>query len=1064
MNWMIYVQKSIARCTKAALSMMVMLVMYGATALGQVSTGTLVGTASDSTGAVIANCQVSATSTATGDVHSTLTNGDGVYSLPSLPPGAYKVSVTHAGFATQTVRLEIPIDRTLRQDFTLGVSGAAATIQVNAATSATLETEGHEVAESLPGTEILQLPQTTRDVFGKLDMTPGLQSDAASNDSGDISFFGTGANNVNLGGVQNGNVSYLQDGVLNYNLLTKTANLQPTPEDVEDVDVQANGASARYDEPGVVNVVTKGGSNEFHGMLYDYLQNDDLDAKPYYSTTAPELRYNQFGASLGGPIWKKKLQFFFAYDGTRDHSFATDLEQIPTPAMFQGNFGSTTVIDPLTGTPFANNSIPSGRISSFASQFISWFPTPNGNFRSGAANYASSQGFQNNFDSYLGRLDYALSPKDLMYGAWETTNPAGTHTSWVQPSIFNWENIQTAKNGYVQESHTFSPTLVNVVRFGYNYSDIFVTEAGAGAQNYTQQLGVPEVTPLLSEDLPPVITFDAGGWSSLNGYGNGAAYNPDGAKQSVYAISDELNQVIGKHSIFYGLEADHMYMLGNWVIWNNGEFDFNGQFTTPPGQAPQPGNVIADFLLGYPATSYGGIGYTYGDFDQWNVMPYFEDDWKVNRKLTVNLGIRYDYYQSPVDTFQHAGIFNLATDSVTTGSYSQQYDSIAPRVGAAYALNDKTVIRGGYGIYYTTFLYNELQFMLAHPPNYNLEINSFGVNQPTPIAQSLTPPTGVGDLGTFTTAPSMPAGQVQQWNFAVQRALGTTWSASLTYLGNKAIHLQQRFNANQAALPTDPLNPTPVQSRRPYPNIGDVYEAGDVGWSNYNALQVELVKRFSNGLSLNANYVWSKALDDNSEDNQNPRDGANLALDYGPADFDRAQVFKFSDVWDLPIGPGKLIAQANNWFNREVIGGWQTSEKLIVQTGTPFSVGADVNDNIGADTNEYANNSCGGNVYAANRTNLNWLNTSCFTQPIGTYGNIGRNSIFGPRESTFDASASKYFPIAERVKVKFAADFINAFNHPIWALGGQSVGSPGLGEASDYGTPRVIQMSLHVQF
>lgn len=1042
-----------AMMSRPAFALITIVLALGALSYGQVSTGTLAGTVTDTTGAVIPNCQIAATRLATGEVHSTVTDDAGFYSLPSLPPGDYKVSATHAGFSTQLSTLEISIDRTMRRDFALAVSGTTSTVEVNSSVEEMLQTESHEIAATVAGTEMQQLPQTSRDVFSKLDTAPNVQTYAESNAGSDISFFGMGSNSLSIGGTTNGNTSYLQDGVLNYNLLTKTANLQPTPEDVTEVNVQANGASARYDEPGVVNVVTRGGSNQFHGQAYEYIQNDAFDAKGYFDTKKFQQRYNQFGANVGGPILKNKLQFFFAYDGERQHSTGTDLQLIPTADMFAGKFGSAVIKDPTTGTPFPDNTIPSDRISSFAKGILAYYPAPNGSYAYGA-NYYSLQGGKHNYDSYLGRLDYNMRSSDTIYGAYETTDPVGTNTSWISPSIFDWQNVQSATNAYVQETHTFSPTLVNVARFGYNYSKVFVTEAGAGKANYTQQFGVPLVTPSPEYDLPPVVTMS--GYAGLSGVTGAAAFNPDGATQKVFQYSDELNQVIGKHSLFYGVEADQMKMDASWVIWNNGEFDFNGQYT---------GNSVADFLLGYPYQAVGGIGYTYGNFNQWQVMPYVQDDWKINHRLTVNLGLRYDYYQSPTDSNGHAGVFHLETGSVTQGAYSQQYDTFAPRVGVAYALYNNTVLRGGYGIYYSTFMYNELQFMLAHYPNYTLEWNDFGSNQLVPIENTFYKPApGVTALGTFTTAASMPAPMVQQWNFAIQRSLGSSWSATLGYLGNKAIHMQQRFNPNQADLPADPNNPTPIQTRRPYPNIGDVYEAGDVGWANYHGLVAELVKRFSKGLSVNANYVWSKALDDQSEDNWNPRYGRNLALDYGPADFDRRQIFKASGIWDVPVGPGRLVATQNNWFNREVIGGWQTSEKLILQTSTPASVNAASNADIGGNYTEYANVNCA-NPYAANKSRLHWLNNSCFSQPNGTLGNLGRNSLRGPRATSFDASLSKYFPITERVRVKFAGDLINAFNHPAWFLGTGSVTTPSsLGQLWYYGSPRVIQFSLHTEF
>ncbi len=300
-----------------AFGVIVVALAFSAMSYGQVGTGTLVGTVTDPSGAVLPGTSVSATSSATGQVRQTVTDSAGIYTLPSLPPSAYTVTITKSGFGTQTTQLDILIDQTGRQDFSLQIASASSTVVVQSGNTVALETESHEVAENFNGATLQNLPQTGRNVFSELEAAPNVTNDVYSNDAGDIGFFGTGAQNLTIGGTVFGNTSYLQDGVLNYNLLTKTANLQPTPEDVNEVNVQANGASARYDEPGVVNIVTKGGTNSFHGQVYDYLQNDDLDATGYFNTTKQQQRYNQFGASIGGPILKNKLQFFFAYDGER---------------------------------------------------------------------------------------------------------------------------------------------------------------------------------------------------------------------------------------------------------------------------------------------------------------------------------------------------------------------------------------------------------------------------------------------------------------------------------------------------------------------------------------------------------------------------------------------------------------------------------------------------------------------------------------------------------------------------------------------------------------------------
>ncbi|MBB5343367.1 TonB-dependent receptor [Tunturibacter empetritectus] len=1027
----------------------------------QVASGTIVGTVTDSSGGLIPKCSVTVTSTETNLQRVAETDGSGVYSLPSLQPGSYRITVAAAGFANQVSTVEVTLDAIIRADFKLGVGGSNQTVEVQA-NGVQLQTESHEVSSTFSSRTIENLPSAGRDVFSTLTAAPNVQSYATSNGNSDIDFFQTGGNSLTIGGTTYGNTSYLQDGVTNYNLLTKTANLQPSPEDVQEVSIQANGASARFAQPAVVNIITKGGSNSFHGRVYDYFRNDDLNAKNYFSTTKAKLRYNNFGVNIGGPIFRNKLFFFFSYTGLRSSTGFTQQAFVPTSAERSGDFSADpfTIYDPntynpTTGTisPFPGNIIPTPRISSFATNYLPYFPLPNGSAIPGN-NFQKNLTPQTTFDDYLGRLDYNIGSRDSIYGAIEVNNPTTNTPSFSAVSLFTGQNIQDATNGYAQETHTFSPTLVNVARFGYNHSNIFETLAGAGQQMYSKLFGLPFITPATIQELPPTVSF-----SSHSGLGN--AFAPDGANQHLYQYTDELNKTIGKHSIFVGLDVSQIDFNASWVIWNNGQLNFNGQYTSNHSISNlQGGSDVADFLLGLSNQAYGANGYTTGDFKQVYVMPYVQDDWKLTPKLTLNLGLRYDFYESPSDHNGHSNVYDVATNTNHPGTFRQNYLNFAPRFGFAYSVDDKTVLRGGYGIYYSTFLYNELQFLLANQPNYTLQINTFAVDSPTAISNVFVANPNSSVLSPFTTALNMPTTNVQQWNLAVQRSFGNNWLASITYLGNKLSHLQERINPNQAT-PPDPSNITPISSRRPYAYVGDVLEAADVAYGNYNALQAQLERRFSNGLTFNTNYVWSKALDNDSTDNETPRLASNLGLDYGRADFDRTHVFKLSGVYDLPYGK-----QSSNLLKRELIGGWQVSGIFIAQSGTPTSVFANDLSQTGGNHLQYANQVCNGNSPSSRGFN-HWFDTTCFVQPgIGVLGNAGRNDIIGPRYTNLDASAMKTISFGDVRALQLRADLLGALNHPQGSLPAynQTVASPTYGQVTSVSGSRVIQLSLKAIF
>lgn len=973
------------------------------------------------------------------------------------------MSVTAPGFGTEISDVTVVLNQTLRADFHLQLAGTVQSVQVQAGTIQ-LETESHEVSSAFSAVAVENLPSVNRNVFSALTAAPNVASYATSNGSSDIDFFQTGTNSLTIGGTTYGNTSYLQDGVTNYNLLTKTANLQPSPEDVQDVSIQANGASARFDEPSIVNVVTKGGTNQFHGRLYDYLRNDALDAKSYFSQAKPKLRYNQFGANIGGPILRDKLLFFFAYDGLRSSTGLTDTAFVPTANERQGNFSADnfTIYDPSTFNPatstisaFPGNIIPSNRISAFAAKYLAYYPLPTGSSVPNN-NYQINVTPTTSFDDYLGRLDYTIGRNDEIYGAIEVVNPAILTPTFSASPIFTVQNIQDATNGYAQETHTFNSRLVNIARFGYNRSKIFQTLTGAGTQPFSQQFGLPFLNPAPIQELPPTV-----GFSTHSGLGN--SFAPDGATQNLYQYADEVNKVLGRHSLFFGADVNHIDFNASWVIWNNGQLNFNGQYTSNHSTAAlSGGSDVADFLLGYANQAYGATGYTTGDFTQVYFMPYFQDDWRVTPKLTVNLGLRYDFYEAPSDSKGHSNVYDVTTNTNHPGTFHQNYLNVAPRVGFAYSIDDKTVLRGGYGVYYSTFMYNELQYLLANPPNYLLQSNTFNLNTPVAISQVfVSNPSGSG-LSPFTTALEMPTPYVQQWNVAIQRSIGANWIATLTYLGNKLTHEQERLNPNQAAPPANVNNITPINTRRPYPYVADVYQATDAAFGNYNGLQAELSHRFSNGFTLMSNYVWSKALDNNSTDNEFPRLASDLGLDYGRSDFDRTHAFKAAGIYDVPVGN----ALSGNLLGRELLGGWQVSGILTAQTGTPTGIFANDLSDTGAYHQQFANQVCNGNN-PSGRSFSRWFDTSCFVQPgVGVLGDAGRNNIIGPRYTNLDASAGKNFPFGETRALQFRSDFFSALNHPQGSLPAysQSVNSSTYGQITTVNGSRVIQLSLKAIF
>ncbi len=1055
--WFSQMMRAISRVAIAA----IVFCCVSTSLYAQFTSGTIVGIVYDPSGAAVANCTVTAKDVATGAVRTVTTDASGYYTMPSLMPDSYELTATASGFTVATSQITLTLNQTLNFDFHLKVGSIRQSVVVNTSSSTlALETESHQVGDLLTAHTIENLPANGRDLFQTLQS--GTNISPFQNAPGPIANFKTTGNSLTIGGSASGMTSYLEDGVSNYNLLTKTTNLQPSIESVQEVNLTQSGASARFDQPSVVNVITKNGTNQFHGRAYDYVRSDALDTVGYFKVPKPSLSYNQFGANIGGPIVRNKLFFFFDYAGLRESQGVTLFADVPTAAESQGNFSQDpyTIYDPSTynpqtGTisPFPNNIIPASRISPFATKFLAYYPQPTGSAIPNL-NFQKNVADTRTYNSYLGRIDYNIGSRDTAYGAFETINPSILQPSFSPNSIFTYLNVQTARNGYVQETHTFNPNLLNIVRFGYNYSDIFYSTVGTGSQDFVKEFGLQNLNPVPAQYVPPAVSL-----VTHSGLGNPTS--PQGAIQDLYQYEDELDWVRGKHNIYVGGTLDKIDFNGNWTVWNSGQYTFTGQYTSNHNTAKLAGGGdLADLLLGFPTVAEGGTGVTIADFREWNVLPYMQDNWRISSRLTLNLGLRYDYFGSPNDANGRSNIYQPSTNTNHRGTFHQNYFDFAPRVGFAYSITDNTVMHGGYGIYYSQFSYNQLQFLMINPPNYYLQLNTYNISTLTPVTDTFVSNPTTSGLAPFTVALDMPVPAVQQWNLSFQRSIGSDWIATLSYLGNKSTHMQIRDNPNQASLPSNPSHPSPIQSRRPYPWVGDVYQVSAIAYGNYNGLEAELERRFSRGLSVLTSYVWSKSLDSLNNGAESPEFRRNVALEYGLSDFNAAQVFKFSAVYNLPLGAGKTYLSSNNWFNKQVIGGWQVSDILTVQSGLPFNVGAvDLSDTGGFHA-QRANRICNGN-HPAQQSITHWFNTACYVQPgVGQLGTEGRDDIIGPRTTNLNLSLFKEFPLTKDKLVQFRSDFFDALNHPLLGIPNAFTKSPVNGQITNITGARDIQLSL----
>ena len=1015
----------------------------------QTTLGIIVGQVHDSGGLALPDCTVDVRNVGTGATRQTSCDATGTWTMPSLAPGQYEVAIEKTGFRRLIRGVTVLADTTVSLDLPLALGSVTQQVEVSESAAALpLEKDTHELSQIVNGVALQNLPIAGRNYLSLAQLGPGAQAGTDNQEGGSAAFFGTLRQSIILSGQMVGHSTFLQDGVENVSLMANSANLMSVPEAIQEVNVESIGSNAKFDRPSVVNVITKSGTNSFHGQVYDYFQNNALNASTFFATTAPKLNYNNFGGNLGGPIIRDKLFGFFDYNGQRQSSTTTQRTIVPTAAEREGQLSAdgVTIYEPGTKTPFPGNVIPASQISSFATKYLAFFPNPTGPLVNGI-NYQANEASTANINQYLGRIDYNISKNDTLSGTVQEGNSPLVQENYIPE--FTAISANSGWNAYLQEIHVFSPNLVNVARIGYNRSILFATIESAGTRNWTQEFGLDNLQPAPIQQAPPTVSV-SGNFTAGN------PYAPDGATQNRFEYGDEVNWTRGRHSMFIGAELDRTQLGATWVIWNDGEFDFNGQYT---------GLGLADFLLGFPYQASGGIGHTAGAFREYDVDGYFQDDWKVSSKLTLNLGLRYEYYGPVNDKNGYASVYNIVTNVNTPGSWASNYLNLAPRIGFAYAVTNNTVIRGGYGIYYYPFNYNDVQWLVAKPPNFSLQVQSEGPTSLVPVEEFFSAPPVGSSLAPFTVSPRMPTSYSEQWNLNIERSIGANYIFSVAYVGNNSLHGPLRFTPNQA-VPEDPANPTPVNSRRPYPYIGEVNAVYNIDYGNYNALQTYLQRRFASGLQFQVNYTWSHALDLVDGDGPYVGNGLDPRANYGTAGFDRQQVFVANAIYDLPIGTGKPFVSHRGWFSEQVAGGWRLSAIFTTETGQPFSVDAADTANIGGTREAFASRVCNGTLPSGERNRNHWFDTSCFVQPPnGVIGDSGRNILRDPGVTALNFSAFKSFPFGEGRYVQFRADAFNALNHPYF-IGpySQNVTSSSYGSLPTAAGNRTIQFAMHVVF
>ena len=1068
-------------------------VLIAGIAHAETSGGVFRGQVSDPSSAIVPKAKIVIRSNDNGTEVVAESNGDGLYVTPTVIPGSYTLSATKPGFETEVFGpVTLEVDQTVRVDFSLNLGAATESVQVEASGTQLLSSESTEVSQVIVSKQVAEIPLNGRSWQQLINLSAGV-SPGAPGESGS-------PNPVNINGQRTKANLYLVDGISTTSSTQGRDNDFNIPLDaVREFSVQAGAYSAEYGNVagGVINLQSKSGTNHWHGSLFEFFRNDVLDASNFFSnqTGQPKnaLRYNQFGGSLGGPIRRNKTFFFADYQGTVIHTGQPMITSVPLSAQRGGDFSGlvgTPIYNPFGSsfarTPFSGNIIPASLLNPAALKISSLLPLPNQFDGAGNPlpfnNYAVTRSDTENLQSFDVRVDHQFSEKSNVFARESFQN-----TSAFAPSVFGVPlggSIEGAgatsarnQNAGIGYTYQISPSMLNDVRVGLNRQTTALTQEDYG-KNLAQQFGIPGIN--MSPQTSGLSNLDVAGLFDIGD----SLLTPLQLATTNWNVSDKVTWVKGRHVIHVGVDYQHEMGSTGYLVYGRG-FDTFLNLSTDSLIGPQGSNAyVCSFLVGapyqilrdeFPPGLVGLISYRVGFFAQ--------DDIKLTRKLTVNVGARYDIMPYPREMHNRLSNFDPATGTMLiAGQNTSQrlvntdYKDLAPRIGVAYSVNDKTVIRAGYGIgfidpYGAAGALNSNEFNV--PFYYLGNITEFPFSAPTYTLGSALPrlvmPSPSAPTGNQRSIVPNDGNQYSQtWSFTVQRALSSSLLLEVAYVGTSGNRLLTASDIN-AALPgtTDPT------TRQPFgPALGEIRELSNSAHSIYHGLQSKLEKRFSKGLYFLGSYTFSKSIDNQSNgtdtaiaSGQYPQDPLNPALDRGLSSFDRPQVFVGSVVWEIPFGRGPVEHSRMRELVNGALGGWQVSGIFSAQSGTPFSVLMNCAD-INAQGNNCRPNRIANGSLAQPSINA-WFNTAAFAIPsTPEYGDAGRNILRSPGLNDIDLALSKSFPwgSVESRRLQIRTEFFNALNHTNLGVPVNSIDSPAFGTITSAGPGREIQFGARLEF
>jgi len=1041
--------------------------LFASAARAQLDTGTITVAVRDATGAVVPQANVVLRNENTGvEVRTGVTNEQGNFNAPLIPSGSYSVHVELRGFKSlRQSGVYLRVNEQLTVQVALQVGELTEQLTVDAIAPMVEATSG-VLRETVDHVRVSELPLNGRNVLQLQVLVPGSVSAGSLDQSA-----GTPGYAVN-GGISASNFYSLDGG--EYQDPYFNAPLPfPNPDAIQEFTIQTNSYSAEFgrNRGASVNAVTRAGTNEFHGGAFEFVRNDIFDARPFFSTTAPVFKRNQFGAQLGGPIRKNKTFFFGGWQGMHERGTpTTSTSTVLTAAMRRGDFSQLprAINDPLTGSPFPGNIIPATRFSKAAVNFLDRFvPLPNfGN------NYVTPLPAPKDSNQYLIRIDHELGSKDRLYGRYIYNDdylfgPAGNLPNWGIDQTFHRQGI------VLDETHIFSPSLINSFLFSFNRAYSYIVQT---PDFQWSELGanIPNASPVTHS------------WQNLNvaGYFSAVTGTFWDLARKTYNVSDSISWTRGRHTSKFGAQ------ISRYTVDQVNEFfaRFGGTFN---GFAT--GDSAADFMIGR-LQQLRTVGVLSNNLNQTNWHFFASDEIKVKPRLTVTIGVRWqpDLHfteqsgkqssfrpglQSTVFPNAPLGLLFKGDPQLPSNVIDPNWKNFAPRFGFAYDLfgNGRTAIRGGYGIFFDAIRSINLnRFPLIQP--YVLDTTIFDVPLDDPWAGKspypFIPPSTEAEKKAYKFV--TPAATTsfnhdfrtpysQQWNFNIQQQLPFDTVVTTAYVASKSSRLFGSHNINPAVYrPGATAGNT--QARRIYQDFGTIEDESTVGYSQYHSFQLTVNKRFSRGFTLLGSYTFSKDVGSTSpqgEGSLGTRDPNNWNLEKGLMGTDRTHILAISSVWMLPSPAGNKALSA-------IVGGWQLTGIYTASTGAPLKVSAGTDRSLTGQNLDTAD-LVGDWRISESRTReqeiLKWFNTAAFALPaFGTFGTAGVNIVRGPAASNLDLALFKNFQVKEGFRFQFRVEFFNSLNHTVLGNPNTAFNNANFGRILSTGTPRVGELGLKLTF